>query len=92
MTAINTDVLGRIVVNDDPAQSARAAEFLRQQDRFFPAKTVCSKWSGCFGVRTAAGGAKPLPSSAVSSLWETPKWKIKRRLPKLYSGMKRDGF
>jgi predicted nucleic-acid-binding protein len=40
MTAVDTSVLVRIVVNDDPAQSARAAEFLRQQDRVFLAKTV----------------------------------------------------
>jgi predicted nucleic-acid-binding protein len=40
MTAVDTNVLVRIVVNDDPAQSARAAEFLRQQDRVFLAKTV----------------------------------------------------
>ena len=40
MTAVDTNVLVRIVVNDHPAQSARAAEFLRQQDRVFLAKTV----------------------------------------------------
>lgn len=40
MTAVDTNVLVRIVVNDDPAQAARAAEFLRQQDRIFLAKTV----------------------------------------------------
>lgn len=40
MTAVDTNVLVRIVVNDDPSQSARAAEFLRQQDRVFLAKTV----------------------------------------------------
>ena len=40
MTAVDTNVLVRIVVNDDPAQSSRAAEFLRQQDRVFLAKTV----------------------------------------------------
>jgi predicted nucleic-acid-binding protein len=40
MTAVDTNILVRIVVNDDPAQSARAAEFLRQQDRVFLAKTV----------------------------------------------------
>jgi predicted nucleic-acid-binding protein len=40
MTAVDTNVLVRIVVNDDPAQSARAAEFLLRQDRVFLAKTV----------------------------------------------------
>ncbi len=40
MTAVDTNVLVRIVVNDDPAQSARAAEFLRRQNRVFLAKTV----------------------------------------------------
>ena len=40
MTAVDTNILVRIVVNDDPAQSARAAEFLRQQERVFLAKTV----------------------------------------------------
>jgi len=40
MTAVDTNILVRIVVNDDPAQSARAAAFLRQQDRIFVAKTV----------------------------------------------------
>ncbi len=40
MTAIDTNVLIRIVINDDPAQSARAAQFFRQQDRIFLAKTV----------------------------------------------------
>jgi predicted nucleic-acid-binding protein len=40
MTAVDTDILVRIVVNDDPAQSARAAAFLRQQERIFLAKTV----------------------------------------------------
>jgi len=40
MTAVDTNVLVRIVVNDDPFQAARAAAFLRQQDRIFIAKTV----------------------------------------------------
>ncbi len=40
MTAVDTNILVRIVVNDDPVQSARAAAFLRQQDRIFVAKTV----------------------------------------------------
>ncbi len=40
MTAVDTNVLVRIVVNDDPAQSVRAADFLRKQDRIFLAKTV----------------------------------------------------
>jgi predicted nucleic-acid-binding protein len=40
MTAVDTNVLVRIVVNDDPAQSVRAAEFIRRQDRVFLSKTV----------------------------------------------------
>jgi len=40
MIAVDTNILVRIVVNDDPLQSARAGAFLRKQDRIFVAKTV----------------------------------------------------
>ncbi len=40
MTAVDTNILVRIITNDDRAQAARAAAFLREQDRVFIAKTV----------------------------------------------------
>ncbi|MGA2903204.1 MAG: type II toxin-antitoxin system VapC family toxin [Candidatus Korobacteraceae bacterium] len=40
MTAVDTNVLVRIITNDDERQAARAALFLRRQDRVFLAKTV----------------------------------------------------
>jgi predicted nucleic-acid-binding protein len=46
MTAIDTNVLVRIITNDDRAQAARAATFLREQDRVYIPKTVLleSEW------------------------------------------------
>ena len=40
MTAVDTNVLVRIVVNDDPIQSVRAAEFVGRQHGVFVPKTV----------------------------------------------------
>ena len=40
MTALDTNVLVRIITNDDRAQAARAARFLREQERVFVSKTV----------------------------------------------------
>jgi len=40
MTALDTNVLVRIITNDDRAQAARAARFLREQERVFISKTV----------------------------------------------------
>jgi predicted nucleic-acid-binding protein len=40
MTAVDTNVLVRIITNDDRAQAARAAAFLKRQDQVFIAKTV----------------------------------------------------
>ena len=40
MTAIDTNILVRIITNDDRPQAARAAAFLREQDRVYIPKTV----------------------------------------------------
>lgn len=40
MTAVDTNVLIRIITNDDKSQAARSAAFLQKQDRVFLAKTV----------------------------------------------------
>ena len=40
MTALDTNVLVRIITNDDRAQATRAARFLREEDRVFISKTV----------------------------------------------------
>ena len=40
MTALDTNVLARIITNDDHAQAARATAFLRAQERVFISKTV----------------------------------------------------
>ena len=40
MTAIDTNVLVRAITNDDRAQAARAATFLRKQESVFVPKTV----------------------------------------------------
>jgi|SRR5215472_5922822 len=40
MTAVDTNVLTRIITNDDRGQAARAAAFLQRQDRVFIGKTV----------------------------------------------------
>src|SRR6266852_3758788 len=40
MTALDTNVLVRVITNDDRAQAARAARFLREQESVFIAKTV----------------------------------------------------
>jgi predicted nucleic-acid-binding protein len=40
MTALDTNVLVRIITNDDRAQAARAAAFLLAQERVFVPKTV----------------------------------------------------
>ncbi len=55
MTALDTNVLVRIITNDDKAQAARAARFLRSQDRVFLAKTVLleTEWVLRSGYRFA---------------------------------------
>ncbi|HTR60547.1 MAG TPA: type II toxin-antitoxin system VapC family toxin [Candidatus Binataceae bacterium] len=40
MTAIDTNVLVRIITNDDRSQAARAVAFLRRQNRIYIPKTV----------------------------------------------------
>jgi len=40
MTALDTNVLVRIITNDDRTQASRAATFLRKQERVFIPKTV----------------------------------------------------
>ncbi len=40
MTAVDTNVLVRVITNDDRAQAARAVAFLRRQDMVFVSKTV----------------------------------------------------
>ena len=40
MTAVDTNVLVRVVTNDDKAQAARATAYLRSQEQVFIAKTV----------------------------------------------------
>ena len=40
MTAVDTNVLVRIITNDDRTEAVRAAAFLRGQERVFIAKTV----------------------------------------------------
>jgi predicted nucleic-acid-binding protein len=40
MTAVDTNILVRVITRDDKAQSARAAAFLEEQERVFFAKTV----------------------------------------------------
>jgi len=40
MTALDTNVLVRIITNDDRAQTARAVTFLREQELVFIPKTV----------------------------------------------------
>jgi predicted nucleic-acid-binding protein len=40
MTALDTNVLVRVITGDDKAQAARAAAFLRAQDSVFIPKTV----------------------------------------------------
>jgi predicted nucleic-acid-binding protein len=40
MTALDTNVLVRVITNDDRAQASRAAKFLREEERVFIAKTV----------------------------------------------------
>jgi predicted nucleic-acid-binding protein len=40
MTALDTNVLVLLITNDDRAQAARAATFLREQEGVFIAKTV----------------------------------------------------
>jgi predicted nucleic-acid-binding protein len=40
MTAIDTNILVRIITNDDRSQAARAVAFLRKQDRVYVPKTV----------------------------------------------------
>jgi predicted nucleic-acid-binding protein len=46
MTAVDTNVLVRVITNDDHAQAARAAAFLRARDRVFVAKTVLLELEG----------------------------------------------
>src|SRR6267378_8603383 len=40
MTALDTNVLVRVITNDDKPQAGRAARFLREQESVFIAKTV----------------------------------------------------
>jgi predicted nucleic-acid-binding protein len=40
MTAVDTNVLVRVITRDDKAQAARAVAFLKEQERVFFAKTV----------------------------------------------------
>lgn len=40
MTAVDTNVLIRVITRDDKAQAARAVAFLKEQERVFLAKTV----------------------------------------------------
>jgi predicted nucleic-acid-binding protein len=63
MTALDTNVLVRIITNDDRAQAARAATFLREQERVFIPKTVLLEleWVLRSAYRTE-------PSAVVSAL------------------------
>ncbi len=40
MIAVDTNVLARVITNDDPAQASRAAKLLARPDRVFVPKTV----------------------------------------------------
>ncbi len=40
MTAVDTNILVRVITRDDKAQAARAVAFLEEQERVFLAKTV----------------------------------------------------
>jgi predicted nucleic-acid-binding protein len=57
MTAVDTNVLLRIVTNDDKSQAARAAAFLQKQDRVYLAKTVLLEFE--WVLRRAYGFAPP---------------------------------
>jgi predicted nucleic-acid-binding protein len=57
MTAVDTNVLVRVVTNDDHAQAARATAYLRAQERVFIPKTVLLEleWvlRGAYAIRRA---------------------------------------
>lgn len=63
MTALDTNVLVRIITNDDRARAARAATFLREQERVFIPKTVVLELE--WVVRSAY---RIGPSAVVSAL------------------------
>lgn len=54
MIAVDTNVLLRVITNDDPAQASRAAKFLARPDRVFVPKTVVLEleWvlRGAYGI------------------------------------------
>ena len=54
MIAVDTNVLVRVITNDDPAQASRAAKLLARPDRVFVPKTVVLEleWvlRGAYGI------------------------------------------
>lgn len=69
MTAVDTNVLIRIVTNDDKAQATRAAAFLRKQDRVYLAKSVLLEVE--WVLRSAYRFGRPEILAALRSLIDT---------------------
>ena len=63
MTALDTNVLVRIITNDDRAQAVRAATFLGEQQRVFIPKTVLLELEWVLSSAYRIG-----PSAIVSAL------------------------
>lgn len=63
MTALDTNVLVRIITNDDRSQAARAVTFLREQQRVFIPKTVLLELE-----RVLRSAYRIEPSALVSAL------------------------
>ena len=77
MTAVDTNVLLRIVTNDDKSQAARAAAFLQKQDRVYLAKTVLLEFE--WVLRRAYGFAPPEILAAFVACSPPAIWKLRMK-------------
>ena len=70
MTALDTNVLVRVLTNDDERQSQIAAAFMRRQDRLYVLKTVLLEIE--WVLRSLYGFDREAISLGIRSLMRTP--------------------
>lgn len=74
MTALDTNVLVRVLTNDDAVQSQRAAVFMRRQDRLYVLKTVLLEIE--WVLRSSYGFDREAILLGLRSLMRTPNFTI----------------
>ena len=74
MTALDTNLLVRVLTNDDAVQSQRAAAFMRRQDRLYVLKTVLLEIE--WVLRSSYGFDREAISLGLRSVIRTPNFLI----------------